>query len=179
MSYNNRNAAYDLSLFESTAVPLEKEPEKKKSNNQKAKNNVVKITNEQIYIIRKRRHNPLKLAVGVVFGAVVTFVIATIIQGQVQLTELSKEIASANKELSIQQSIYTEMQMKANATLSPSVIDEYAVNKLIRIGSCHKSTDLFLDKGEIGFGQIFFPVICTCGTHIHKFSEGICKSFRG
>lgn len=130
MSYNNRNAAYDLSLFESTAVPLEKEPEKKKSNNQKAKNNVVKITNEQIYIIRKRRHNPLKLAVGVVFGAVVTFVIATIIQGQVQLTELSKEIASANKELSIQQSIYTEMQMKANATLSPSVIDEYAVNKL-------------------------------------------------
>ena len=130
MSYNNRNAAYDLSLFESTAVPLKKEPEKKKSNNQKAKNNVVKITNEQIYIIRKRRHNPLKLAVGVVFGAVVTFVIATIIQGQVQLTELSKEIASANKELSIQQSIYTEMQMKANATLSPSVIDEYAVNKL-------------------------------------------------
>lgn len=130
MSYNNRNAAYDLSLFESTAVPLEKEPEKKKSNNQKAKNNVVKITNEQIYIIRKRRHNPLKLAVGVVFGAVVTFVIATIIQGQVQLTELSKEIASANKELSIQQSIYSEMQMKANATLSPSVIDEYAVNKL-------------------------------------------------
>ncbi len=130
MSYNNRNAAYDLSLFESTAVPLEKEPEKKKSNNQKAKNNVVKISNEQIYIIRKRRHNPLKLAVGVVFGAVVTFVIATIIQGQVQLTELSKEIASANKELSIQQSIYTEMQMKANATLSPSVIDEYAVNKL-------------------------------------------------
>ena len=130
MSYNNRNAAYDLSLFESTAVPLEKEPEKKKSNNQKAKNNVVKITNEQIYTIRKRRHNPLKLAVGVVFGAVVTFVIATIIQGQVQLTELSKEIASANKELSIQQSIYTEMQMKANATLSPSVIDEYAVNKL-------------------------------------------------
>ena len=130
MSYNNRNAAYDLSLFESTAVPLEKEPEKKKSNNQKAKNNVVKISNEQIYIIRKRRHNPLKLAVGVVFGAVVTFVIATIIQGQVQLTELSKEIASANKELSIQQSIYTEMQMKANATLSTSVIDEYAVNKL-------------------------------------------------
>lgn len=130
MSYNNRNAAYDLSLFESTAVPLEKEPEKKKSNNQKAKNNVVKISNEQIYTIRKRRHNPLKLAVGVVFGAVVTFVIATIIQGQVQLTELSKEIASANKELSIQQSIYTEMQMKANATLSPSVIDEYAVNKL-------------------------------------------------
>ena len=130
MAYKNENTAYDLSLFESTAVPLKKEPEKKKSNNQKAKNNVVKMTDEQIYSVRRRKHNPLKIAVGVLFGAVVTFVIATIIQGQVQLTELSKEIASANKELSIQQSIYTEMQMKANATLSPSVIDEYAVNKL-------------------------------------------------
>lgn len=134
MSYKNENAAYDLSLFESTAVPLKKEPEKKKSsnqsNNQKQKNNVVKLTNEQIYSMRKRKHNPLKIAVGVLFGAVVTFVIATIIQGQVQLTELSKEIAKANKELSIQQSIYTEMQMKANAALSPSVIDEYAVTKL-------------------------------------------------
>ena len=128
MAYNQRDTAYDLSLFEdsSSAAPVLPEvPEK-----QSKKNNVVRITQKQIEKVRRRKHNYFKLAMGVTFAASVMVVVIAIIVGQVQLTELNSKISAAQDDLSIKQSINTQMEMDVNAALSTTVVEDYAQNTL-------------------------------------------------
>lgn len=128
MAYNQRDMAYDLSLFEdsSSAAPVLPEAPKKQSK----KNNVVKITQKQIEKVRRRKHNYFKLATGVTFAASVMVVVIAIIVGQVQLTELNSKISAAQDDLSIKQSINTQMEMDVNAALSTKVVEDYAQNTL-------------------------------------------------
>lgn len=126
MTYENRNAAYDLNLFkDSTAKKI---PEKREA--KKEKNKVVTLTEEQLFRNRIRKHNPFKLLLGGLSGAVITVVVATIIVGQVQLTELTQQISAAEKQLSISQSTYTQLQMGIQSKLSTSEIEAYAENEL-------------------------------------------------
>lgn len=128
MAYNQRDLAYDLSLFEdnSSAAPqLPQQPVKKAK-----KSNVVKITQKQIEKVRRRKHNYFKLATGITFALCVLVVVIAIIVGQVQLTELNSKIAAAQDDLSIKQSIYTQMEMDVNANLSTKAVEEYAKNTL-------------------------------------------------
>lgn len=140
MAYNSQNAAYDLSLFDDesiytdgTAAPKrEKESvhkKKKKADSSKA-NKVVKLPEDELYKIRRRKHNPLKIVLGSVAGAAVAVVVGIIIVGQVQLTELNEQIIEAQSTLANAQSIYTENEMKVEAGLSGSAIEEYAENNL-------------------------------------------------
>lgn len=135
MAYENRNAAYDLNLFDeaSTAAPLPKrDEEEKRANKPKKKTGkkVISLPEEEIHKIRKRRHNPLKLAVGSIGGAVAAIIIATIIVGQVRITELNQEIITAKETLSNSQSVYTQTEMSLQAKLSSSDIENYAENQL-------------------------------------------------
>ncbi|WP_294907370.1 hypothetical protein [uncultured Ruminococcus sp.] len=140
MAYENRNAAYDLSLFDEdvaysngSALPKRKEQEvHKKQTKKKTKTagKVVTIPEEEIHKIRRRKHNPLKLALGSIGGAAVAVVIGFIIVGQVQLTELNQEIITAKSLLADSQSIYTQNQMKVESKLSNAEIEEYAENVL-------------------------------------------------
>ena len=83
MAYENRNAAYDLSLFDqASAAPLPKrdeEVEKVKEPKKKTGKKVISLPEEELHKIRKRRHNPLKVALGTIGGAAVAMIIATII----------------------------------------------------------------------------------------------------
>lgn len=140
MAYNNKNAAYDLSLFDDdiaytagTAAPKreEKTVHKKKIKKSKAKaNKVVKLPEEELNKIRRRRHNPLKLAVGSVCGLAVAVVIGIIIVGQVKITELNDQIVNARATLENAQSVYTENEMKVESSLSDSSVEEYAQSVL-------------------------------------------------
>lgn len=140
MAYENRNAAYDLSLFDDnfsythgTAVPKREEKEsvkKQTKNTVKKANNVVTIPQEELHKIRKRKHNPIKLVFASVGAAAVTFVIGAIIMGQVQLTELNQEIVNAQALLADSQSIYTQNQMKLEANLSNEEVERYAEDVL-------------------------------------------------
>lgn len=139
MAYENRNAAYDLSLFDdtnytsgSTAPERHKKEVHKKDNRKKTgkTNKVVTLPQEELNKIRRRKHNPLKLAVGSIGGMAVALVIGFIIVGQVQLTELNQEIISAKATLADCQSIYTQNQMKVESELSNAEIEEYAENVL-------------------------------------------------
>lgn len=126
MTYENRNAAYDLNLFkDSTAKKI---PEKRE--NRKEKNKVVTISEKQLYQNRIRKHNPFKLLVGGLSGAVITVIVATIIVGQVQLTELTQQINATKKELTVSQSTYTQLQMGIQSKLSTAEIEAYAENNL-------------------------------------------------
>ena len=139
MAYENRNAAYDLSLFDDTsytsgsAAPerRKKDIHKKDVSKKTSKvNKVVTLPQDELNKIRRRKHNPLKLAVGSIGGLSVALVIGFIIVGQVQLTELNQEIISAKATLADCQSIYTQNQMKVESKLSNAEVEEYAENVL-------------------------------------------------
>ena len=97
MAYRNHDAAYDLNLFDdefnfSTAAPkreIDNEPQRQGRKKPIRRNKVVKLPEEELNRIRRRKHSPVKIALGAVGAGVVTFVIGVIIVGQVQLTELS------------------------------------------------------------------------------------------
>jgi cell division protein FtsL len=128
MTFENQNAAYDLDLFkDNTAKKLPKKEEKAKNKND---NKVVTIPQEEIFKIRKRKHNPFKLFVGGVSSAVATVVIAAIIVGQVQLTELNQKVITAQETLADVQSEYTQLQMSVQSKLSTSEIEKYAEESL-------------------------------------------------
>lgn len=134
MAYDNRNAAYDLSLFDDTAdyssgsaAPKRREDEvHKKQTKKRAKSNVLTLPEKELEKNRRRRHNPLKLALGTVGGLAAALVIGIIIVGQVQLTELNQKIVTAQQTLEDAQSIYTQNQMKLEGSLSNADIEQYA-----------------------------------------------------
>lgn len=135
MAYNNNNAAYDLNLFDdelytSAAPEREYEDEPVRKVNKKQKNKVVKFSENDVNKARRRKHNPLKLIIGGLGAAVVTFVIGAIIVGQVQLTELNQKIISAQETLADTQSVYTQNQMKLEASLSNAEIEKHATEVL-------------------------------------------------
>lgn len=137
MAYENRNAAYDLSLFDedisssAVAVPKHREQEEAKPVKKvHTGNKIVKLPEEEINRIRRRKHNPLKLAAGTIGGAVVALVISAIIVGQVQITELNQQIISAQETLENSQSVYTQTELKLAADLTTTEIEDYAENVL-------------------------------------------------
>ncbi|MCI7212300.1 MAG: hypothetical protein MR981_08860 [Ruminococcus bromii] len=141
MTYKNQNAAYDLSLFddgysaynEGSAAPKYTEQEstgKQSKRKQRKANNVVKLPEEELHKIRRRKHNPVKLALGSLGATAVALTIGAIIVGQVQLTELNQEIITAQATLEDAQSIYTQNEMKIEANLSNEDIEKYATDVL-------------------------------------------------
>ncbi len=129
LTYDNRSTAYDFNLFkDSTAKKLPKKKTEEKTQN--TKNKVVTIPQDEIVKIRRRKHNPFKLFIGAVAGAVITFAVAMIIIGQVQLTELNQQIITKKAELSNAQSTYTQTQMAIQSKHSTTDIENYAKNKL-------------------------------------------------
>ena len=127
MAFVNDNRAYDFSLFEdgnsSAARKLQRIP-------RKPENKVVKMPKRKIEQKKRRKYNTAKLVTGFAFSAIVVAVLAIIIYGQAQLTELNQQIKDAQETLSNSQSTYTQMQMNVDAKYTPSIIDDYAKNQL-------------------------------------------------
>lgn len=127
MAYE-KTAAYDLSLFDTSAEETIKV--KKKKQKEKNNSNVVTLPQEELHKIRFRKHNPFKVFVGSAVVCAITAVVIAIIMGQVQLTELNQQIITAQNELSNQQSVYTQTQMAVQSNLSTSEIQKYAEEQL-------------------------------------------------
>ena len=111
-------------------IALYEEVEKVKEPKKKTGKKVISLPEEELHKIRKRRHNPLKVALGTIGGAAVAMIIATIIIGQVRITELNQQIITAKETLSNAQSVYTQTEMSLQAKLSSSDIEKYAENQL-------------------------------------------------
>lgn len=138
MAHVTENAAYNLSLFDeeinfSTAAPKRRHDEsvqRQTRKRQSRRNEVVQLPEEELNKIRRRRHSPVKLTLGAIGAAVVTFIIGIIIVGQVQLTELNQQIISAEKTLADTESVYIQNQMKVEASHSHAEIEKYATEVL-------------------------------------------------
>ena len=134
MAYSNENAAYDLSLFDdelnySAAAPKRRHDEEEHRRGRKKQsqhNKVVKLPESELMKNRRRRHNPVKLVMGGIGAAIVTFVIGIIIVGQVQLTELNQDIITAEQTLADTESVLIQNQMKVESALSDAEIEKHA-----------------------------------------------------
>ncbi len=136
--YSRSNLAYDFTLFEEH--PSAKMRAKGKDQSAQADSSSKTKADDKagddaapsgrVKRIRRRKSNFALIAIGVIFGIAVAFIVASIIHGQVQLTELNQEISNAKAELAEQQSVYTQLQMKVDSSISTTTVEDYAKNKL-------------------------------------------------
>ncbi len=125
MALDGRSVAYDISLFETTAERLEEQKRVPRR-----RHNVVSLPEEDLIKNSRAKRGPAKIFTGVLLGAIITATVAFIIHGQVQLTELNQKINNAAADLSDQESLYTQLQMKVDSKLSTAEVEEYAESKL-------------------------------------------------
>lgn len=124
MAFTDRNVAYDLSLFEEDEIY-------ELAGAKSQKNIIYDIEEERKKLIKaKPKVNPLTAFLSLSVVALVILAVAAIIHGQAQLTELNQQISDAQVELTELESYYTQLEMKVENKLGPSVIEEYAKNVL-------------------------------------------------
>lgn len=157
--YSRSNLAYDFTLFEEPDHNTPSARSKKKAGDKPAeidggtkqnpKEKAAKKTESGAGIkrIRRRRSNFVRIALGVVFGVAVAFIVVSIIHGQVQLTELNQEIADAKAQLAEQQSVYTQLEMKVDSSISTSVVEEY-VKQNLNMSKAANSQKEFVNLSE-------------------------------
>ena len=113
--------AYDFDLFDSrdhgSAAP--KLPEPKAPQKQKQKNNVVKLDEKQLRRSHRHSANTVKMLMNL-----------AVVFSQVQLTELTDEINTANESLSQEKSIAIQLEMQAASKLNTEEIEQIAREKL-------------------------------------------------
>ena len=135
MDYYKSNLAYDLRLFEdeeiySSAVKTEEKQKQKQKPKTEKQNTAVESSRKPIKNIRRRKNNFLKISGAVALAVAIAIVVGLIIHGQVQLTELNQKISSAQSELEEKRSLYTQLEMKIDASISTAVVEKYAQEKL-------------------------------------------------
>ena len=117
----NQNEAYDFSLFE----PSRKEQEQQRpapSKQPKKKNNLIRISEEQLEKSRRIKYKPTTVIGGILFSLIVLTIMGTMI--------LTENINDANALLAEQQSITTQLQVKVESQLSLRSVEDYAQNQL-------------------------------------------------
>lgn len=154
MAYEYRNLAYDLRLFEeeeilaSTVKTPKKEDAKHQPKNEK-QNKGVDESKKTIKKVKRRKNNFFSIACAVVLAVLIAVVVGLIIHGQVQLTELNQQISAAQKDLEEQQSLYTQLQMKVDASISTAVVEKYAQEKLSMSKASNSQKEFIsLSKGD-------------------------------
>lgn len=139
MAYYSRSSlAYDFTLFEETDTRVSARGKKAKDKPAEADGSLQQNTGiakgaksrSGVKRIRRRKRNFARISLGVVLGLAIAFIVVSIIHGQVQLTELNQEIVNAKATLAEQQSLYTQLEMKVDSSISTSAVEEYAKDKL-------------------------------------------------
>ena len=161
--YSSSSSAYDFTLFEEDFDSSERmraqaddRPATEDGGTQQNKSRSEERRAEseaKIKRMRRRRSNIARIAIGVVFGIAVAFIVASIIHGQVQLTELNQQISDAKAQLAEQQSVYTQLEMKVDSSISTTVVEDYAKNNL-KMSKATNSQKEFIqlsdsDKAEV------------------------------
>ena len=111
----------------------------------------------------------MKIAMASVFGIALVVVVAAIIHGQVQLTELNQKISNAKNDLLEKQSVYTQLEMKVDSGISTSVVEEYAQDKL-SMNKASNSQKEFIDLSKGDKAEV------TLSSHNNVF-ESISQAF--
>lgn len=116
MTFREKNLAYDLSLFE------ENNQEKNK------KDNILEIPQNKV--VKSQKIGRLALLLIITAFSLSTIIVGLIVYNQVLLTEYTDKIHKASMQLSESKSLNTQLKMKVEAKLSPSIVEKYATEKL-------------------------------------------------
>ncbi len=158
MNYYSRSSlAYDFTIFEEdeeSRIKAEKRAEKRAEEKAAQGESDLKQNNGEsvrgrrgVKKLSRRKSNIGRIIAAVVFGLAIAFVVVSIIHGQVQLTELNQQIANAKSELAEQQSVYTQLEMKVDSSISTAVVEEYAKDKL-KMSKAANSQKEFVNLSE-------------------------------
>ena len=160
---HNHNLAYDLTLFETPYDAPVARRKKKASEDaavseggaQESQENT-RGSGKRVKTARRKR-NFGRIAIGVILGVAVMPMIASIIHGQVRLTELNQEIIDARSELAEKQSVYTQLEMKVDSSVSTTVVENYAKDHLA-MNKANNSQKEFVnlsdgDKAEVSMSE--------------------------
>lgn len=141
--YSNHNLAYDFTLFEEPRKAhapsargkkkVEDRPvgtDSKQKVNQAADSRSSSRRRSGIRIFKRRKSNFLRIGAAVLYGLAVAVIIAAIIHGHVEHTELNQQISDARAQLSEKQSIYTQLEMKVDSSISTATVEQFAVENL-------------------------------------------------
>lgn len=163
--YASHNLAYDLTLFEEPYVDgTSAKLRKKSSEGAVARDDSSQENQDDARTPGKRRVKANRgrkkigrIAFGVVLGIAVMAIIVSIIHGQVQLTELNQEIVDARSELAEKQSVYTQLEMKVDSSVSTTVVEQYAKDNL-SMNKANNSQKEFVslsegDKAEVSMSE--------------------------
>jgi hypothetical protein len=160
MSYSNKsNAAYDFSRFAPALKPEEQKEErlqkKPMPRRHKAKKNAVK---------------PATVVKCAFISLFVMMSLASIMVGNIKITQLSDQVASAQKALDTAKSEQVSLNSKLEARMSMSKVEEYAVNKLnlVKVQSYQIQYVHLTDKDKV--------VISDDHTGVTGFFKGVINS---
>lgn len=155
--YSRSSSAYNFALFEEDETPRTTARRKDRDRGETAdtqgsaqENSADSRTpakGQKRGRLRRRRSNIARIALGIVLGLSIAFIVVSIIHGQVQLTELNAEIADAKATLAEQQSVYTQLEMKVDSSISTSAVEEYAQDKL-HMSKAQNSQKEFVNLSE-------------------------------
>ena len=121
MAFVYDKEAYDMSLFEAEDMSVEDIQVKRQKRKKQEEEN------RQLELDMIKRLKKISFSL---IGLVTIVMIALIIAGQAQLTELNQMIANENKNLEEKQSLYIQTQMKLESKYSSDIVEEKAQAEL-------------------------------------------------
>lgn len=155
MAFEERNLAYDLSLFDDddnkyTMVPQStRKKAKTGANAAKKKTSAAKAAENNAQKGQRKKYSPIKILGTAVAGAFVIGALATIIMGQAQLTELNRSIDKKTEELKQKDSQYTQLDMNVRSRYSTAIVEEYAKGELgMAKATNHQKEFVNLSEGD-------------------------------
>lgn len=138
----NQSSAYDFALFEpKRSAGTEQVPQRK--------SNVIELPKERLEENRRHRVHLGKIIPTFLAFLVISGIVGTYVNGQVQLSEISDEMGTAQKALQEQQNLYSQMKIKSASAFSMEAIETYATQKLgMKKTSSNQVTAVELSKGD-------------------------------
>lgn len=94
------------------------------------RNNVVTLTDKELRASRRQAIKPMKTMATLVAVVIGFVMVAGVVAGQVQLTELTQEIETAQTQLEQLQSVQIQLEMEAAGSANSTEIEEYAKSVL-------------------------------------------------
>lgn len=119
----NQSSAYDFALFEekNAAEPI-REPQRK--------SNVIELPQERLQANRRHRVHLGRILLPFFAFLVISGLVGTYINGEVQLYTLTTQINAAQKSLQEQQDSNARLKIRSDCSLSMEAVENYATQKL-------------------------------------------------
>lgn len=147
------SSAYDYSLFEardtrSSAAPVLPAP---KAPQRKRKSNVVHLDEKKLRRSRRQNAHMLRTVMNLGIVLIVVAAIGAVVFSQVQLTELTDRINTANKTLTEEESLSVQLQMMAASKMNTDDVELVVQQRLgMEKATAGQTSYISLSEGDEG-----------------------------